>query len=143
MNKLGALAACAVLALAGCGSSTPARSSVGTVKPAAAPPVTAAQAGAGLRAAVQAYSDAYLSGQGKVAWGLLSARCQKIYPLEMFSSLTNLAKTVYGGPLRMTSFKAHVAEGMARVTYTYVVPAINQTDQPWTLEAGGWRDDNC
>jgi len=32
---------------------------------------------------------------------------------------------------------------MARVTYTYDASGINQTNQPWTLEATGWHDDNC
>jgi hypothetical protein len=64
--------------------------------------------------------------------------------LEEFSALVDQAKNLYGNPMPMTSFKAHIAGGMARVTYTYMITATNnQADQPWTLEAGGWRDDNC
>jgi len=92
---------------------------------------------------VQAYSDAYLSGKGKAAYALLSNRCKKMDTLEGFASLVDQAKTLYGNPLPMTSFKAHIADGMARVTYTYTITAINQTDQPWTLEATGWHNDNC
>lgn len=125
-TKLTLAAASVVLALAGC-SAEP----------------TAPQAEAALHAAVQAYSDAYLSGNGEAAYALLSKRCQKIYTLEWFSALVDQAKNLYGNPLPMTSFKAHIAGGTARVTYTYTITAINQTDQPWTLEAGGWRDDNC
>jgi hypothetical protein len=145
-------AAGAVMALAACGtSSTP--TAAGTSKPAtstrAAEPTTVSaqptepQAEVALRAAVQAYSDAYLSGNGKAAYALLSARCQKMDTLEEFSALVDQAKNLYGNPLPMTSFKAHIAGGMARVTYMYMITAINQADQPWALEAGGWRDDNC
>ena len=152
-----AVVAVAVLAIAGCSSSTPTGSTTtGTSTPSAtaasetakpAPvPTVAGQAMSdtlALRGAVQAYSDAYLSGNGKAAWSLLSARCQKMDTLAGFSSLVDQAKTLYGNPLPMTSFTAHIAGGMARVTYTYTVTAINQADQPWTLEASGWRDDNC
>jgi hypothetical protein len=152
-----AVVAVAFLAIAGCSSSTPtgatttgpstssATAASETAKPAPVPAV-AGQAMSdtlALRRAVQAYSDAYLSGKGKAAWSLLSARCQKMDTLAGFSSLVDQAKTLYGNPLPMTSFTAHIAGGMARVTYTYTVTAINQADQPWTLEASGWRDDNC
>jgi len=151
-TKLPLAAAAVVLALAGCGTaSTP--TAAGTSKPATSTPAagpatmsaepTAPQAEAALRAAVQAYSDAHLSGNGKAAYALLSARCQKMDTLEGFSALADQAKNLYGNPVPMTSFKAHIAGGMARVTYTYMIKAINQTDQPWTLESGGWRDDNC
>jgi len=154
MNTTPTLAAAAVvLALAGCGtSSTP--TVAGTSKPATSTPAaepttvsaqpTAPQAEAALRAAVQAYSDAYLSGNGKAAYALPSARCQKMDTLKEFSALVDQAKNLYENPMPMTSFKAHIAGGMARVTYTYMITATNnQADQPWTLEAGGWRDDNC
>src|ERR1035437_4455577 len=75
--------------------------------------------------------------------GPASGSCQKIDTLEEFSALVDQAKNLYGNPMPMTSFKAHIAGGMARVTCTYMITAINQADQPWTLEAGGWRDDNC
>ena len=151
-TKLTLAAAAVVLALPGCGTaSTPTTagtSKLATSTPAAEPTTvsaepTAPQAEAALRAAVQAYSDAYLSGNGKAAYALLSKRCQKMDTLEGFSALVDQAKNLYGNPVPMTSFKAHIAGGMARVTYTYMITAINQTDQPWTLEAGGWRDDNC
>jgi len=149
MNRLTVLAAVAVLALAGCSSSTPASPVVvkpAVTAPAADPIVTAPAADpadAALRSAVQAYSDAYLSGDAKAAYALLSDRCQKLDAFAGFSYLVSQAKTLYGSPLPMTSYKAHIAEGMARVTYTYAIAGINQTDQPWTLAGSGWRDDNC
>ena len=115
---------------------------VPVAKPSATTP-TADPADAALRTAVQAYSDAYLSGDAKAAYALLSDRCQKRYTLDGFSLLVSQAKTLYGNPLPMTSYKAHIADGMARVTYTYTIAGINQTDQPWTLAGSGWRDDNC
>jgi hypothetical protein len=150
--RLGAIIVVAVLSLAGCGAgSTP--SATGTSKPpVSTPSVThvpaartapAAPADAALRASVQAYSDAYLTGKAQQAFDLLTPRCQKMYPLASFSVIVAAAGSLYGTPLPMTSFKAHIAGGMARVTYTYTIAGINQTDQPWTLEAQGWRDDNC
>ena len=145
-TKLTLAAAAVVLALAGCGTaSTP--TAAGTSKPAtsapAAEPTTVSAEPTALRVAVQAYSAAYLSGNGKAAYALLSKRCRKTDTFEGFSALVDQAKNLYGNPLPMTSFKAHVSGGMARVTYTYTITAINQTDQPWTLEAGGWHNDNC
>ena len=152
MKRINAVpAAVAVMMAAGCGTpstptpvtaSMPAVATASSTSPASTTP-TPPSAEVALRAAVQAYSDAYLSGDGKKAYGLLSARCQKRYTLDGFSYLVSQAKTLYGNPLPMTSYKAHIAEGMARVTYTYTISGINQTDQPWTLEASGWRDDNC
>jgi len=32
---------------------------------------------------------------------------------------------------------------LARVTYTYDQPAIDQSQQPWTFEDGSWQYDSC
>lgn len=106
--------------------------------PSATPDPTAA-----LRSAVQAYSDAYLTGHGRAAYALLSARCQKRMTPEEFGTIVSQAGDLYGSALPMTSFKADVAGGMARVTYTYQASAINQDAEPWVLEGGKWHEDDC
>jgi hypothetical protein len=49
----------------------------------------------------------------------------------------------FGDAVPMKTFKAEVDGDAATVTYTYSVAAIDQADQPWLLEAGTWRYDDC
>lgn len=144
-----AWASAALLVLAGCGSSAPAAvtsQSPSTARPAtseAAKQTPVPAADTALRSAVQAYSDAYLSGDGKQAYNLLSNRCRLRHTLGEFSYLVSQAKLLYGNPIPLKTFKAHISDDMARVTYTYSISGINQTDQPWIRESSGWHDDNC
>jgi hypothetical protein len=151
MNRaLVVLAVGIVISIAGCSSPTKATplapavsaTSMTSSTPSTTPTPTSS-AEAELRAAVQAYSDAYLSGDAAKAYALLSERCKKMDTFASFSYGVSQAKIVYGNPLPIRTYKAHIAEGMARVTYTYDASGINQTNQPWTLEATGWHDDNC
>jgi hypothetical protein len=96
-----------------------------------------------LHAAVQSYSDAYLTGHGKAAYALLSARCQTRYTAKEFGELVNQAGKMYGSALPMKSFDAEVSGSLARVTYTYDVEAINQDAEPWVNEGGKWHEDDC
>lgn len=125
-----AAAACIfVLAISGCSAGT------GTNKPQSEEPA--------LRAAVQKYSDAYLTGDADTAYSLLSNRCKKLDTPDAFALLVSQAKLVYGSALPIKTFKAHIEGDLARVTYTYDLKAINQEDQPWTKESSDWHDDNC
>lgn len=98
---------------------------------------------AALRTAVQAYSDAFLSGNGKRAYALLSTRCRERNTLAEFSAMTDQAKALYGDPLPMKSYKAQISQDMARVTYTYAISDINQSREPWVRESGDWHEDDC
>jgi hypothetical protein len=100
-------------------------------------------ADAGLRAAVQAYSDAYLTGDGPAAWALLSARCRDRTDRVGYVALVEQAGQMYGSALELESFDAEVSGDLARATYTYSVPAINQDREPWVRESGEWRTDDC
>ena len=98
-----------------------------------------------LEAAVREYSDAYFKGQGLGAWDLLSERCRaKIDQGEFVGTIAMLA-SLRGDTLpTMTSFEVTDLGGdTATVTYDYDRGDYGQTDQPWTLEAGGWRYDAC
>lgn len=92
---------------------------------------------------MQAYSDAYLTGAGETAYGLLSTRCQGQFGEKSFQQLVAAAGQTYGSKLPMKTFDATVSGDLARVTYTYSVSAIDQKDQPWTREDGSWHYDAC
>ena len=147
--------AIAVLVVTGCGGATggdagatgtPSASSPGTTstKMTSGPTNTATTSDeAALRAAVQAYSDAFLTGNGKQAYALLSTRCQERNALAEFTAMTDQAKVLYGNPLPMKSYTAQISGDMARVTYTYAISGINQTREPWVRESGNWHEDDC
>lgn len=104
---------------------------------------TAPKGSTDLRAAVQGYSDAFLGGKPKVAYGYLSAKCHRQESLRALAAIIAAAKATYGKPLPITSYKAQVAGGLARVTYGYSVPVLNQDGEPWVRERGGWKNDEC
>ncbi len=107
-------------------------------------PVTAASSGAdGLKSAVQAYSDAFLTGDAKTAYDLLSERCRKRRSLTEFTAIVDAAKQMYGSALPFESYAEKVSGDLARVTYTYSVKAINQDAEPWSREGGDWHQDDC
>ncbi|MEU4419700.1 nuclear transport factor 2 family protein [Actinoplanes sp. NPDC024001] len=96
-----------------------------------------------LRAAVQAYSDAFLTGDATTAYGLLSDRCRKRLSQAEFTETVTAAKELYGSPLPFQSYSATATGDLARVSYTYSIKAINQEKEPWTREAGRWHQDDC
>lgn len=136
------------LSLAGCGSAShassgtaggPSQTATGMASSSA--PRSADQRAA-LRRAVQAYSDAYLTGKPS-AYGMLSARCRVRMGRSHFAGMLAAAKNLYGNALPMKSFSAKISGDMARVTYTYAVSAIDQTAEPWVREGGSWHEDDC
>lgn len=108
----------------------------------ASPAPEPADSGAELKAAVKSYSDAFLTGDDATAFGLLSKRCQKRTDKKEFETVVAAANLTYGTALPFTAYKADVSEGMARVTYAYSKPEINQDSEPWVNE-GGWKQDDC
>ena len=138
------------LGLSACGSTVPAATATSTShqsQPSVVPPATSAPATATqdqpLRAAVQAYSDAYLGGDGATAFNLQSARCQQTIGLQQMTSLASAAKSIYG-VLPLTSFMVDSnSVSTATVTYTYAVAKMDQSDQRWVLQGGSWKYDGC
>lgn len=133
--------------LAGCGSSPGDGTSSGTFGASGGVPGTmAAPAGAdqpGLESAVRVYSEAYLGGQGSKAYDLLSQRCQaRLGPAEM-SVLTDAAQAQYGNQTISSLTVDTLVGTLARVSYTYPDPAINQSTEPWVFEGGAWHQDDC
>lgn len=139
-----------VLLLAGCSGGDDSGKAPGSVvEPAADVNTSAASTqtpddGAGaLRVAVQAYSDAFLTGEGDTAYALLSRRCQDRNSSDDFTAMVVAAGELYGSPLAFTSFDAQVSGDLARVSYTYDVASINQDAEPWVREDGKWHEDDC
>lgn len=137
----------AMLLIAGCGAedaepkAEPSPSSSPSAPPTAPEPTVDEQAV--LKKAVQKYSDAFLAGRGTEAYDLLSARCQKRMGKSEFLDIVTQAKATYGSALAIKTFDATISGDLARVTYTYDVPAINQDAEPWVREGGQWREDDC
>ena len=96
-----------------------------------------------LKDAVTAYSTAYLGGDGPQAYALLSARCKARVSAEQMQSMTRSANATYGQQPIQTLVVDDQSGDLARVTYTYTVPAINQTREPWVRESGQWLEDDC
>ncbi|MEX5712949.1 hypothetical protein AB1484_33025 [Parafrankia sp. FMc6] len=153
---LGAVMAMLAVAVTGCGSSSATGSSnapsgvSGTTETAETTAVATPAAVAagqpdrvGLEAAVRAYSQAYLGGQGSVAYGLLSRRCQFRVGAAEMDGLTAAARAQYG-PQPITTLTVDTFAGtLARVSYVYPDAAINQREEPWAFENGAWHQDDC
>ncbi|MCC6269495.1 MAG: hypothetical protein IT300_18210 [Dehalococcoidia bacterium] len=95
-----------------------------------------------LRSAVEAYSKAFLTGDGR-AYDMLTARCQQRVKRSEFELILAAAKKQYGTNLPIRSYDAKVSGDLARVSYTFDVAEINQTMEPWARENGSWKEDDC
>ncbi len=98
-----------------------------------------------LRAAVQAYSDASLTGKVPAALRLMSQRCRDTMDEQQFTAEVELNGSMHSEPLELQSYDAEVDGKRALVSYTYVVVESDTepTGEPWVLESGGWRNDAC
>jgi hypothetical protein len=97
-----------------------------------------------LRAAVQSYSDAYLTGDADSAYGYLSPRCQTLLGHDAFTTHVQTTASRYGDPLPFKTYKASEFGDAAYVSYTYMAaPEINETAQLWSRLDGSWHYDNC
>lgn len=116
------------------GTTSTASASTGPVEPTTGPV---------LRDAVVAYSDAFLTGDAPAAFDLLSARCQGVIGEAAFTAVVEQAGDLYGAPLELVSYDEQVSGDTALVSYTYDATALDQSDEPWLVERGEWRNDDC
>lgn len=139
--------AATLLALTGCSSSAdPAHKGTdgGESTPTAAPSPKVDPERANLDAAVRAYSAAYFKPDGAAAYASLSKRCAtKAGSAKVFAAVIDTAAKAYGKQEIQQLTIDQLAGDMARVSYTYAVPALNQSSQPWAREAGAWKFDGC
>jgi hypothetical protein len=130
-------------------TSSPGPAGTPTTDPSAAPGsgkitgVPSAEDNRALKAAVTAYSDAFLTGNANVSYALLSTRCRAATPKANWDALLVQAKQAFGKALPITTFEARVSGDRAQVSYTYALAKIDQHDQPWVRESGHWFDDRC
>jgi len=105
----------------------------------------AADAGAELKAAVEAYSDAFFAGEALGAYDLLSDRCRSTTPQDEYvANVVAFAGLIGDARPEMTVLEVTDIDGeRATVTYDYDRGDYGQSDQPWVLESGGWRYDDC
>jgi hypothetical protein len=96
-----------------------------------------------LETAVRAYSDAFLSGDADTAWDLLSSRCRDRLARAEFNGIVGGGADLYGSASMTDLTVDELSGSLARVTYTYDDPAINQNHEPWVFEDGAWHNDDC
>ncbi|MBT2449468.1 hypothetical protein J7F03_20725 [Streptomyces sp. ISL-43] len=143
-HTITALAAAGLLALTGCSSSDPKPAPVDAPAPTSSPSPKVDPARVDLEKAVRAYSAAYFKPDGAAAYAALSKRCQdKAGDADVFTIIVDTAAKAYGKQEIQTLTIDQLAGDLARVSYTYSVPKLNQTSQPWAREAGTWKYDGC
>jgi hypothetical protein len=96
-----------------------------------------------LEQAVRDYSAAYFATDTAKAYGMLSQRCAEEIPAAMYGPMVEATVKQYGVHDIKTLTVDQVSGDLARVTYTYPVPALDQKQQPWAREDGQWRYDAC
>lgn len=139
------LAVAATVTITGCSSSSgdpdtaPAAATATSTKAAAAQD----DGKAALEAAVKAYSSAYFKPDADAGRALLSARCQQQISADDYRAALDQAIATYGHQVISTVTVDSITADMARVTYTYSVPALDQHGQLWVHEGGAWRYDAC
>jgi len=74
--------------------------------------------------------------QGWIPLALTFARCRQRIDLATMAQLTAEGQTAYGSA-RMTSYEAKVSGDLARVTYGYTDPAVDEVEQPWARRTAG------
>lgn len=96
-----------------------------------------------LETAYRTYVDAFLTGDGATAYGLLSERCQGEMPLSEFAATVEAAGEAYG-QMDYTIESIDIDGDKAKVNATYPVEALNQGGgSEWALQDGQWRMDRC
>lgn len=137
----------AAAALAGCSSSSihkatpPVATTTATAPTTTSSPTTDDRAA--LLAAVMAYSTAYFKPDPAAGYALLSARCKASISRSEYAGLLSAAVAQYGHQEVAGVTVDQLSGGLARVSYTYSVPGLDQHRQPWAREGGAWKYDGC
>lgn len=95
-----------------------------------------------LEDAVYAYTEAFLGGDAEGSRALLSSRCQADTSANQWEQIVAEAHDLYGDAT-ITDYTATVDGQLATTTYELTDPVLNQTEERWVLEDGGWRNDDC
>ena len=118
-----------VLLMVGCSSNGPERS-------------TTIGADPELDVAVRDYMEAtFFMGDGEAGYAMLSDRCKGDLTADEFSTMTEMVEKNYIQSLK--EYKIKQTGKTATVTFTFLDPAIDQTQEQWRQENGSWRNDYC
>lgn len=93
--------------------------------------------------AVETYSVAYTGGDAETAYGMLSSRCRDRVGEGEFTSAVTAAGGMYGETEPTSVEVGQLDGGMARVSYTFEQSELDQQSEPWVVEDGSWRVDDC
>jgi len=96
-----------------------------------------------LRAAVQGYSDAFLTGKIAAYDGYFSKGCKAKVVRNYFLGILTAADDTYGSPMPVKTFAATIDGNAADVSFTFDLAAINQSHETWVVEGGKWRTTDC
>jgi hypothetical protein len=144
-TRTAAFAALALLTLTACSTQASNPPATASPKPGADAQTDkpAADGRAELEAAVRSYSDAYFAADVDTAYGMLSKRCAaKIDRAWYQGAVEQTVKTMGKHDIKTLTIDT-ISGDLARVSYTYDVPKLSQTQQPWAREAGAWKYDAC
>ncbi len=106
--------------------------------------VPAEHQGDDLEAAVAVYTASYFAGDADTAYGMLSARCAEETTKDAYPAVVKRAAADHGADHPLTDLRAEVSGTTGHATYKVTgLPEFDKKAQPWTLEDGAWKYDDC
>ncbi|MGY3790845.1 hypothetical protein [Streptomyces antibioticus] len=106
--------------------------------------VPAEHQGDDLEAAVAVYTASYFAGDADTAYGMLSARCAEETTKDAYTAVVKQAAADHGADHPLTDLRAEVSGTTGHATYKVTgLPEFDKKAQPWTLEDGAWKYDDC
>lgn len=96
-----------------------------------------------LEAAVRAYSAAYFRPDPTAAYSMMSKRCAAKADPVVYAAIVREGVKGYGHQAIKSLTVDQVSGDLGRVSYTYSVPKLSQSGQPWAREGGRWLYDAC
>ncbi|MEU3278497.1 hypothetical protein [Streptomyces antibioticus] len=106
--------------------------------------VPAGHEGDDLEAAVAVYTASYFAGDADTAYGMLSARCAEETTKDAYTAVVKQAAADHGADHPLTDVHAEVSGTTGHATYKVTgLPTFDRKEQPWTLEDGAWKYDDC
>jgi hypothetical protein len=93
--------------------------------------------------AARAYAGSFIAGDADTAYGMLSRRCRDTIGRDAFE-VAVAAVALEFSTARLEEVTVTVTDDdAARVTSSFDQPALDQVGEPWLLEDGAWRNDDC
>ena len=93
--------------------------------------------------AVEDYNAGFLEGNEEAVLDRFSARCLDIVGEDVIRTAVSEAPDLNPGLEEVDVVVDLLIDDRAQVTSVFSDPEYNQEDEPWLLEDGEWRNDNC